>query len=135
MTQIGQNLDFHKAMAVAQINKLIGEIRLKYITDLPGQESLYTRKYEMAVDYLSQDPAPADLSDYYLIEREVGITAATAQELCQIWLNMNALWEVIAGNLEEARLSTHKAINDASTRAEVDTAKEAGLLLIEGLGY
>lgn len=122
MPSFGQNLTAYQDKIRDQIKDAVTEVRLKYITDIPGQENLYDRKAEMAASYLALDPEPPTLDGFYLIEKEVGITAPTAQQLCQLWLNMNALWEVIGGDLEAVRMTANNAVAASLTRSDVDQA-------------
>lgn len=135
MPSFGQNLTAYQEKIRAQIEQDISTVRLRYITDIPGQEALYARKAKMAADYLALTPEPATLDGFYLIEKEVGITAPTAQQLCQMWLNLDALWEVIGGDLEEVRMTANVAIDAAVDRAAVDNIYTQFQLDLLNTGY
>jgi hypothetical protein len=135
MPTIGPNLEWLKVQALDRVNQMIGDVRKKYITHIPGQDALYQAKKDTALRYLAQDPEPSSLDEYYLIKKEVGKTAPTAYELCQLWLNMNELWETIAGDLEDIRIPTNSAIELASSRDEIDQLVNQAQSAIEATGY
>lgn len=108
--------------AILRVNETVGQIRRRYITTIPGQEMVYQAKEAEAKDYVALATAPAALDDFPLLAAEVGITAPTAYELAQLWLNMAAQWRGIAAQLETLRLGTIGAMEDAETRAEIETA-------------
>lgn len=109
-----------RARAVARINAAAGAKRAQYITDITGQDMLYARKAERAAQWVA-DPAP-DVANYPLIAREVGVTAETPEQVVQVWLNLGAAWEYLAGVIEQLRLTAIDAV-----RVEVDPE------LIEGI--
>lgn len=111
-----------------EMKRLVAEkirlARTRFITDLPGQEAIYARKKETAVAYLQSDPLPSTLDDYPLLKKEVGVTAPTAFELAQIWLNLDSLWETVAANLEAVRLGTNQEIDATTTTSELSGTEE-----------
>jgi len=121
MPTIGPNLDWHKGEAIKQINKSIGETRLTFITDLPGQEAIYQEKRDEASRYISEG-RPSDLADYPMLGAEAGITAATASDLADMWIGLNQQWVLIAADLEKIRMAAVKAIGAASIVSDVEAA-------------
>lgn len=103
-----------------KINTAVGKKRGKYITPIPGQEMIYKDKEEEAKLYVAESPEPATLEDYPWIEKEIGVTAPTAYELAQVWLNMAAQWRYVGPLLENLRLSSVNAISAATSKAEMD---------------
>lgn len=87
---------------VRQINVRVGQVRVKFVTDLPAQEMIYLRKEQEARSWLDS-PSP-NINAYPLMKAEVGITAPTANELAQIWLYMSNQWLEVAAVLEQIRL-------------------------------
>lgn len=112
-------LEATKKILTGRVNEEIGLIRTKYITCIEGQEMLYLDKEREAVAFLS-DPEP-NMVDYPFISREVGVTATTAQELAQIWLNSAFMWRQIAAELEKQRFEAINAIAIATTYEEIET--------------
>ena len=122
-----QALTRTKTIARARINDAIGTVRLKYVTDIPGQQTIYTEKQAEARSYLTTVPAPATLADYPLLAAEVGVTAPTARQLAQVWANKAVLFKQVAAITEKLRMQAAFAIEAAPTEAAVDAAVEAAL--------
>lgn len=99
------------------LNK-VKELREPLVTNLPGQDMIYLRKEEEAARFLA-DPEP-DMADYLLLSAEVGITAPSAYELAQLWLNMSVLWRQTAAQLEGFRLGLSAQIDAAGTKEALD---------------
>lgn len=109
-----------KSKALRVVNDKCSTIRSLYITDVKGQEVVYTMKRDEAVSYLNDsDP---DLSDYPLIAAEIGITAPTAYEVAQVYINMNTMFVETLAALENIRLTTGVTIENATEKTSVDTA-------------
>lgn len=126
--ELSQMAEAELAEKRLEMRRLVAEeirlARLRFITDMPGQDAIYARKKETAVAYLQTDPPPANLDDFPLLQKEVGITAPTAFELAQIWLNLDSLWENVAANLEAIRLSTNAQVDAATSIAELSAIPE-----------
>jgi hypothetical protein len=110
----------YRNVQVSLVNREIGELRLRYITALPGQDALYQAKLDEARIYVTLSPEPTTLVDFPLLAGEVGITAPDAYNLAQLWLNMNAMWRYLSGSMENLRMSTINALLAATTVAELD---------------
>ena len=113
--------------AIGRVNATIGRTRLRFVTDIPSQEMIYLEKRAEALRYLATDPEPETLADFPLIAAEIGITAPTAWQLAQIWVNQSALLVAVAAQLETLRLGTAAAIEAATTAAEIEAAEAAFL--------
>lgn len=103
--------------AIAEVNRLIGEVRRKFITTIPGQEMIYQAKEAEALSFLQSDPLPVSLEAYPFIFAETGILAATGYEVAQIWVNMSHQWRTVAATLEALRTS---AIGEIETARSTD---------------
>ncbi|WP_375227491.1 hypothetical protein [Roseobacter sp. S98] len=108
--------------AIAEVTDGIRVVRLQFVTDLPGQEMLYLRKEAEAQKFLAELITPTDLTNWPLVAAEVGITAPTAYEVAQVYVNLGAMWEATAAALETIRLGAVVSIEAATTSAEVDAA-------------
>ena len=124
----------HRAAAIAEVNQMIGAMRAQYITPIPGQEMLYLAKRAEAAAFLALDPEPATLDALPLLAAEIGITAPSAAELAQIWLNLGALWEGVAAQLEGLRLGAIKAIEEAGDGAAIEAAVGQVRAVVGGRG-
>jgi hypothetical protein len=107
--------------AASELKRAVTEKRQMFITSLPGQEGIYLEKRAEAIQYLAADPEPADLSDYPFLLAEAGITAPTAYELSQLWLNLNALWIATAASFEKVRMTAMYAFAEAQSVNEIET--------------
>ena len=114
-----------KARAVARVNEAASSLRGQYITVIPGQEMIYLAKEAEAVRYLAETPSTLD--GFPMLSAEVGLTAPTAYELAQLWVNMSDLWRGIAAQIETARLGAIYQIETAPDAAAVDAIVAAAL--------
>ena len=109
-----------KTKALRFVDEGCSKVRSLYITDIIGQEMIYTMKRDEAISYLNtSDPI---LSDYPLISAEIGVTATTAYEVAQIYINMSDMFVQALAALENIRLTAGSAIDGATEKTGVDTA-------------
>lgn len=113
--------------AGVRINAAIGQVRLRYVTDIPGQQAIYTEKLAEARAWLALRDEPATLADFPLLAAEVGVTAPTPWHLAQIWANKSALWRQVAGQTERLRMEAAAAIDAAPDEAAVDAAVDVAV--------
>lgn len=115
-----------RSLAIARVNASAGKLRLKVYTDIPGQDALYLEKRAEAKAYLALSAEPAGLEDFPLIANEIGpgLTARTAYELAQVWLNRSHLFKQIGGATEKARLRAAYAIAEAGDEAAIARIEE-----------
>ncbi|WP_287994585.1 hypothetical protein [Acidiphilium sp.] len=111
--------------AINRINQLADSVRRMFITPIIGQEMVYLEKESEARVYLALDPEPVDLSGFPFIAAEVGVTAATPQQVAQLYLNLGAQWRVVGSMLENVRLGSIAAIEAATTLAQISAAVDA----------
>lgn len=108
-------LDFTEAKrkAITQVNAWAARERIHYVTPLPAQDMIYLAKEAEAIRWLAVDPAPSALTDFPLMNAEIGITAETPDQLAQLWVNLGQIWRGLAAEIETTRLGTIKAITEA----------------------
>jgi len=121
----GRTLAEARETAIKTLNKQIVLVRAKYITIIPGQESIYQAKEAEAVRYIAD--ATPDVANYPLISAEIGITATTAYEIAQIWLYMSEQWRTIAATLEAIRLTAKDSVMNAVDVNGVDAVLAVAL--------
>lgn len=109
----------YRRFGIGRVNGVAGEVRKRFLTDIPGQEALYLMKEAEARAWVA-DPTPT-AEEYPLITAEIGITGATGDEVAQIYLNLSAIWRVAASQLETARLGAIAQIESAPDETVVDT--------------
>jgi DNA-directed RNA polymerase subunit K/omega len=108
-----------RARAIAKINSEIGKERGKYLTVIPGQEMIYTAKGQEAVRYLALRQEPSDLRGFPFMAAEAGLTAPTAYELAQVWVNRAAQLKEVASQLEFVRLRAVAAVEASTDQVEI----------------
>lgn len=117
------DLELVRRRAISLIRGSISSSRAQYITVLPGQDMVYLEKEREAQRYMDAGaPEEFDPMEFPFLSGEIGVTAPSAYELAQVWLNMAAYWRAIAGALENARLTAVYAVETASTQAQIDAA-------------
>ena len=126
-------LEQRKADTIKEVNAKIGAVREEYITPIPGQEMIYSAKEEEAKAFNVITPRPTDLSEFPFLDAEIGITAPSAQELADLWIQMAADWRTIGPLLEQLRLGTIEAVRAATTPAEIEQAMIDLMNSLEGL--
>ncbi|MCB5412297.1 hypothetical protein [Pseudogemmobacter faecipullorum] len=112
--------DAQRAAAQEAIQTVRGDLRRRFITDLPGQDMVYLEKRSEAVAFLS-DPDPAPLL-FPMVFAEVGITADTPDGVAQVWLNMSDIWRNVSTVIEAATLRASRLVEEAATTAQLDAA-------------
>lgn len=122
-----------QAVEVAEINQVIGTVREGFITAIPGQEMIYVEKEAEARAYLAQIPEPADLIDFPWLAQEVGVTAPSAYELAQVWLNMAANLRVVGSALEGIRLDHIRRVELAVSASEILDVSASFSAAIQGV--
>lgn len=109
------------------INEYTSLFRKQFVTDITGQEMIYSEKRSEAVAYIKaamESGEPETLDQYPFMSREVGITAQSAWQLAQIWLFMSDQWLMIGSVSEQIRQTALTALSSATTRQELDTIKD-----------
>lgn len=115
------SLEEAKASALSQIDLKAGHVRLRFITDIPGQQATYMRKTEEARDYVegvySGLPTPPYLA------AESAATGMSPRECAEAILATAKKWnESIGPYIENVRISGKKDVNSATTTAKVAVA-------------
>ncbi|PZR92238.1 MAG: hypothetical protein DI537_13705 [Stutzerimonas stutzeri] len=117
------NLAPQRALAIAQIDELIEGARLRFVTPGSAQAMVYQQKYEEALAFIA-DPQidPAEVPHIY---GEIGITAPSPAEVAQVILNLRSLWRDVSALLEQLRLGSKQAIEQASTAEAIQEVIDA----------
>lgn len=115
-----REVEGYREAARAYVNETIGQRRLDYITDGPGQEMIYREKVAEAERYMVERPDKLDA--YPFLAAEIGVTAPDAEALAILWLARARAWKVIGGQLEAIRQGALIAIGLATEAVEVDVA-------------
>lgn len=126
------SLEGARVRAIARVNAAAGQVRRRYITEIPGQEMIYLQKEAEAVAFLA-NPAP-DPARYPFIAAEVGATAPSAHEVAQVYVNLAALLRTAGATLEQLRLGAIVAIETTDTAAGIEAAVASFDAALAGLG-
>lgn len=125
----------------ARIDAEAGQVRLRFITDVPGQAMTYERKVSEARAYLASLPAPASgdpmtatetdtavtpgvdpLADYPFLVAEAAANDSTLEEAARDIIATFMQWLRIGAAIEHARIRAKRMVARAATRAEKETA-------------
>lgn len=80
---------------------------------------MYLRKEAQARAFLAQAVTPTDLTDYPLIAAEIGITAQSATQVAQVYINLAFQWESVGAALETVRLGAINTIETATNASQI----------------
>ena len=119
------------------IERAAAATRARFAT--PDKHVIYDRKFQEATKYLEAVAAgntPANLNKYPYMKREVGPgkTAATALELANLWVAMNAQWEEVAPIIEDISLPAKAGVRIARSRTDIDTIRDAAIAALDAIG-
>lgn len=109
-----------------------GNVRLQYITNIPGQAEVYQEKYDQAVEHAANS-YPADLTSYPMIQAEVNATSLTAQQCSDAIIAERSTWLTNMASIEEARRSGKINIDAAADVAAALTARNNAITALQGL--
>lgn len=119
------------ADALDQIDKMAGAVRLRFITDVPGQQATYLRKAQEARNFAEANfngtPPP-------YIAAEATATGKSAQECAQNILFLSSLWEEQIGPaIEILRIAGKKAVSEATTPEQVTAILTSTVAALDGI--
>ena len=133
MPRAHANMGALRGAARGRVAARVRAARLAFVTDLPGQESVYADKEREARRFLAAPAAPAALEGFPWIAAELAAFRAAGRPLdahgvAQLWLNLGALWRAVGPAMERVRIGTGLAIDaaptpDALARAEARFAR------------
>ncbi|MEM7670193.1 MAG: hypothetical protein AAF317_13815 [Pseudomonadota bacterium] len=116
------DLETRRAAALEEVRLASEPFRAAYITKLTGQDMLYVEKRDEAMAYVAEPTPPTDMTEYALLEAEIGVTAPDAYAVAQYYLNLKHIGKQAFAALERPRLAAVLAIEEAATLAEIETA-------------
>lgn len=127
--------------ALRDIDRAAGEARLRYITDVPGQQAVYMVKLQEAAAYVAAyaaNPQTAMAGPY--IAAEAVATGATALAVAEMVVGLGSAWNGVVGPaIEGARLGGKGAVaaaagaSDDETRAAIAQACAAALAALAAI--
>ena len=117
-------------LAHQDIDRAAGEARLRYITDIPGQERVYIRKAEQAKAFLL---LPLGSVPPY-VAAEAAATSRTAAQAANRIAAAEALWEdQMSPAIERERTAGKEAVSAATTEAAINQARDSAVAALQVL--
>lgn len=132
--QAAAELAAAKAEAQARVLQAVRTVRLKLVTELPGQETIYTDKEAEAARYMKLLLPPQNLDEFPFIKQEIGVTGQSANEIAQIWLNLADIFRQAGSVTEGARKKAVTAIAAAQNTTQIAAAETALASAMAALG-
>jgi hypothetical protein len=128
------SINAQRWQAHRDIDRVAGEVRLRYITDVPGQQAVYITKLQEAEAYAaahaldSQAPVPPYLA------AESAAMGDDAIDTAQMVLGLAAQWNGVLGPaIEAARVAGKAAVTAATTEQGIATARAAAIAALDVL--
>lgn len=120
-----------QAEALIAIDQAAGEARLRYVTEVPGQQAVYLRKFEQAKFFTTMNYL-GDVPPY--VAAEATATGGTAQAAAQGILLTATLWDTqISPAIEGSRISGKRAVRAALSTSLAISARDSTLTFLGGL--
>lgn len=124
-------LEQAKATALADIDRAAGAARLRYITEVPGQQGVYLRKYDQARAYLEQ-PDAENVPPY--VQAEADAMGLTPAEAAQHIVAIAQQWDdVVSPAIERERLMGKRLALAAETTEAVATITAAAIAALASI--
>lgn len=118
-----------RAVSNESIDRAAGEARLKYITDVPGQQAVYLVKLAQSLAYLADS---STVPSY--IAAEATARGVSAADVAHMVVATASLWNDDKGPaIEAARIGAKLAIDAAADAEGVVAARDAGLATLAAL--
>jgi len=114
-------LSISKTNNKTKIDSTAEQARRRYITVGDGQSMIYQEKSEEATDYIAAG-YPVDLTPYPLIQAEATAMGISSTIAADTIISQKSMWVGIGSTIELIRLTGKKAITDATTQLEIDSA-------------
>lgn len=126
-----RTLDDIKAAARAAIDAEAGRARIRYITDVPGQEGVYLRKLTQATAFVAA-AGQGDVPPY--IAAEAAATGLDPLPAAQAILAIAQQWDdVLSPAIEQHRIGGKRAVDQAADAAAVQTALDAAIAALRSI--
>lgn len=130
--QPGPSLELIKSQFLQRIDGDAEAVRLKYITPGAGMMMTYREKLEQAEQAIGQGQTAIDAlteqeeqAAYPTLAASVGIEAKTLWDCAQLVMQNYQKWATLSHNIEKIRLAGKKAIEDAASVDDVQTAYQS----------
>lgn len=125
----------HRHGAKMAVDRAAGEARLRYITDVPGQQAVYITKLAEAEAYLASVVAgqPTAQPGAY-IAAEAAVRGISAVQMSELVVALAAQWSQVVGPaIEAARIAAKLQLDAAGTVPEIEAARDAAIAALDAL--
>lgn len=112
------------------IDQTAGASRKKSSSSVYGQDDIYREKYEQAVEFIAGG-CPSDTSIYPFIEAESKVTNKTPNQVAEEIIQKRSEWMDKMVSIEEIRLKGKFEVTNATTEAEIDTARTIAITALQ----
>jgi hypothetical protein len=124
-----------KAVASDTVDKKAGEVRLRYITSVPGQAETYLMKSTEAKEIKAGGYSNVNLSSYPMIKAEMDATGIQDVAIvCETIIQTELQWKYLAAIVERERRSGKIEIALAGDVTMVYTARDTAVASLEAIG-
>ena len=106
-----------KSLALAQIDSAAGATRLRYITDVPGQQAVYLEKLQQSQAWIA---SPTETAPPYVAAEAAALKTDNTSAANYIIATANVWNNQLSPAIEQARRSGKIAIANAGSNADVD---------------
>ncbi len=117
------------AQSLIDIDAAAGSARLRYITDVPGQQAVYMAKQAEAEDFLANGGTPGAY-----LQGEADARGVTVTQAAQMIAGLAAMWgETIGPAIEKSRIAGKLAAGAAQTVPDVLAAADAAINALDSI--
>lgn len=117
-----------KHYASRDIDRVAGEARLRYITDVPGQQAVYLVKLSEAQAYAAAYAIDPESVPGPHLAAEASGTSQTAIAVAEAVIALAALWnDQLSPAIEGLRLGGKATVSAAADIAAVEAARDAAM--------
>lgn len=118
---IPTTLENMQSIGLTTVDTAIGQIRLAYITEIPGQQMVYQSKEAEALAYEQDLDDPKDMIKYPYIASEATALGVSTDTVATTYLDLSAQWRTVGVQLEALRIATKTSITAAESVEEVES--------------
>lgn len=124
-----------RTAALAAIDKKAGEVRLRYITSVPGQAETYMMKATEAKELISKSFSGYTDAQYPMIAAEMAATGnQDVQAICTEIVTTELMWKHMAAVIERERRQGKIGVSAAVDSEGIKVELEAALLSLNSIG-
>lgn len=121
--------------ALRDIDDAAGRARLRFITDVPGQQAVYMVKLQQAQAYTAAVALDAQATVPPYIAAEAAATGQTAAQVAANVIALAAVWNEQAGPaIEGERMGGKSAVTAAQDLEAVEAARVAAVQALDTFG-